>query len=87
MQFQELVHAAVEVEAMTYSMCCQRPSKSDPFPTLVSRDRADARVEHGSPSSAERLRLEERVRVDRDDDLVVASASGVEGAALPEFAA
>ena len=59
------------LKPMTYSMCCQRPSRPRAVADLrVARDRADRRVGEGLDEPADRVRFEDGVAVDHDQDVV-----------------
>src|SRR5215213_1467590 len=59
------------LKPMTYSMCCHRPSSRCRFPTFVFPETAAHLMQPlREPEVGERLRLENRVRVDHDHNVV-----------------
>ena len=77
------------LKPITYSMCCQRPSSPWRLPTFVLPETAPIVGEReGLHEVPERLGLEDRVRVDHDDDRrdVVSAIPRFSAAGLPAFA-
>ena len=59
---------------ITYSMCCQRPRMPARLPTLALPDTAPTAGRRTAAPGRDRRRLEDRVAVDHDDDVVAGLA-------------